>query len=254
MEDVVYAEEIKRNKELGAKSTWPGQRDYPKFCKEICDPPKFLSYFGTPCWNTHALLSVVGSREAQPQTLRWMDEHMDEMAATDQVAFVSGAARGIDQKAHEISLRNFAPTIAFIPAGLAKIYPSDFQKWMAPIVDNGGAVISEFLADTPMYKGHFQKRNRLIAAISPVTFVVEARRKSGSLMTARLAGDYHRTIATLPGFPGDAKYAGNNDLLYDGAQMIRDAWDLQLLVEKENHRLGLGAFRAPQSEAGKNKV
>jgi len=93
--------------------------------------------------------------------------------------------------------------------------------------------MSEFRPETEMRKSHFRTRNRLIAAVSPITLVVQARRQSGSLITAKLAAGLGRTLAVVPGFPSDPEWMGCLDLLFDGAQPVRGASDLLSLVQLE---------------------
>jgi len=214
-----------------AKVVYPGHMDYPAGFNLLEKPPLFLSYFGEASWKTHKCLSVIGSREANYLSLSWMDQHLSELLSLGNLALVSGGARGIDQRAHLLSIRHRKPTIAFLPSGLAQIYPNSFADWVDPIVQNGGAVMSELAPNAPMRTFYFHERNRLIVAMSDVLFVVEARRRSGSSMTARLASENSKTVAVLPGFPSEVNWSGSIDLLCQGAFPIRDALDLRTLLK-----------------------
>lgn len=221
-------------RESGSRITFPGEADYPPGFTRLEDPPLFLSYFGTPCWHSSDLLSVVGSREPCERSLAWMERELQPLAKKGAV-FVSGGARGVDQRAHAISLRTGRPTVAFLPAGLERIYPTNFMDWVKPICEAGGAVVSELAPWESMHKHYFVKRNRMIAALSRVTLIVEARRQSGTMITARCARDNDRVVGVLPGPPGDPRYAGNLELLASGAHMIRDYWDLLTLSNLNSH-------------------
>jgi DNA processing protein len=214
---------------LGARILFPYHADYPETFYRLEKPPLFLSMIGEPCWVGRSCLSVVGSREASRRAIEWMEQHLLAVVQKKKTILVSGGARGIDQKAHALSLRAGQSTIAFLPAGISEIYPADFASWLPDILACKGAVISEFAPHAKMRKYHFERRNRLIAALGRVTFVVEARRQSGSIMTARLARDADKTVCVLPSFPGDPGSAGSLDLLFDGAFPIRDAQDLLTL-------------------------
>ena len=89
--------------------------------------------------------------------------------------------------------------------------------------------MSEYIATEPMYAAHFHQRNRLIAGMSRVVVIIEARRKSGTLITANVALRSGRDVAVVPGFPGDPKYGASLDLIYDGACLLRDYKDIEVL-------------------------
>ena len=147
-----------------------------------------------------------------------------------EVCSISGGARGIDQKAHNISLRIKRPTVAFLPSGLRSVYPRSLSDWSYEIIETGGAIVSEFLPYTTMRKQHFHQRNRLIASISDTLLIVEARLKSGSLLTANLASNIDQLIAVLPSFPDDIQTEGNIKLLLEGVQPIVSSEDLLSLI------------------------
>ncbi len=208
----------------------PFSPHYPHYLLLIDEPPVFLTYRGSPAWLEFNTISVVGSREPSVIGVSWLEEHLRNFIKKNPRAIVSGAARGIDQVAHSVALRARVPTIAFLPSGLDNFYPKDFKYWLPEIIETGGAVISEYLPDQPMLSRHFHRRNRLIVGLSQLLLVVEARRRSGSRMSAGLALDSSRDVAVVPGSPLDPQYGGNLDLLYEGAYLVRDAEDLATLV------------------------
>ncbi len=213
----------------GAQILYPGHDDYPFTDGSLESPPRFLSYWGSPVWRHHPLLAVVGSRNPSRLAVDWLEIHLTRFAQKTSSAIVSGGACGIDQKAHLIAVRLEKPTIVFLPSGLAKPYPKDWLKWKDDVVASGGALVSINSPFQEVRKFHFERRNRLIAALSSLVFVVEARRKSGSSMTARLAREMNRTICCLPGSPLDPRCAGTVDLLFEGGFPVRDAEDLEIL-------------------------
>lgn len=211
------------------KVTCPNDPDYPRSLLSLPYRPQFLFYRGHACWNTSSIISVVGSREASQYSLDWMDREVSDFLDITKATIISGGARGIDQKAHQLSLRKSLPTLALIPSGLAQVYPKEFSNWTSMIESNGGAIMSQFFPHQAMNKGFFQIRNRLIAAMSGLTLVIEARRGSGTLITARYANELGRAVATVPTFPTH-KGLGGLDLIIDGgAHPLRDSADLLAL-------------------------
>jgi DNA processing protein len=217
----------------GVRILHPAHPDYPHEFWALENPPLFLSMFGQPAWLDRPCLSVVGSRDPSVQAIEWLELHLPRFMNYRPVAIVSGGARGIDQKAHALSLGSKQPTVAFLPSGIEAVYPHEFRHWIAEILDGGGAVLSEFAPDEPMRKGHFERRNRMIAALGVLTLVAEARRRSGSVMTARLARDLGRTVAAPPASPLDGRAAGTLDILFDGGQMVREAEDIVTLFDRD---------------------
>ena len=210
----------------GAQIIYPGHAFYPERFGDLPQPPNFLSVSGEFAWQIPLGLGIVGGREPTVQAVKWMEEHFLSALRRRQLFTVSGGARGIDQAAHRLSLRAGRPTIAFIPSGLAQIYPADFRYWRDSIVDSGGAIVSEYAPNELLGSGNFHRRNRMIAALSNSLFVVEAARKSGSLITARYALELGRSLCALPASALEPRAMGTLDLLYDGASLIRDADDL----------------------------
>ncbi len=205
---------------------YPGHYLYPESFLNIDRPPKLLTYLGAPAWLSMNRISVVGSRDMSGESRQWMELYFDRFLKKTGAVTVSGAAFGIDQLVHRLSIRNFLPSIAFLPSGLSQIYPRRFIYDIEYLIEANGAVISEFLPNVEMKKHHFERRNRLISGLCKVLFVVEARRKSGSIMTARLALTQGRTLCVLPSSPIQTNNLGNLDLLFDGAHPLRDEIDL----------------------------
>lgn len=206
--------------------------DYPRLWKSLSRGPLLFSYIGYPVWNENITLAVVGSRTPMRDTLLWMQREFSAFLRECQVTVVSGGARGIDQWAHRLALDYRRPTVCVYPSGLLNPYPPGFEALADRIVDQGGALISTFGLEQGMRKDFFHIRNRWIAGLSGATFVVEANRRSGSALSARLALEEGREVATLPVFPMSAQGLGNLQLLNDGATLIRDSVDLEALVNR----------------------
>ena len=196
---------------------------YPALLKQIDDPPPILTYVGNleaqmPC------LAMVGSRQATAygiNTARQLAKTLSEKGLT----VVSGMARGIDTAAHQGCLDAGGRTIAVIGSGLKKIYPKENRHLVDKIITNG-AVVSEFKLDTEPFPYNFPARNRIIAGLSCGTVVVEAAKKSGSLITARLSAEYNREIFAVPGSIKSKKSEGTHALLKQGAKLVENETDI----------------------------
>jgi DNA processing protein len=233
------------------KWTHPGATDYPARLLESSAPPRILCYTGEPVWLREDLISVVGSREPSRDSMDWMRTHLLGLLQEHRLSVVSGGARGVDTWAHEISLLAGRPTVCFLPSGILKPYPAKNERLFGRILKAGGCLVSGFPPDAAMEKRYFHQRNRWIAGLSLVTFIVEAQRKSGSLLTARMALEEGRSICTLPVSPQAHQGQGNLDLLADGAQILRDQKDLELFLRQE---LSLRSTESPDADSEEQNV
>ena len=222
-----------QTKKHGLRWTWVGQADFPEGLLRLSDPPLIFSYQGEPAWTKETMISVVGSREPMADSIDWMRRHLLPALHEGKVTAVSGGARGVDAFAHELTLLSGRPPICFLPSGLLRPYPNAHAPLFRRILDAGGALISGFPPDAEMRKSYFHARNRWIAGISLLTLIIEAQRKSGSYLTARMAMEEGRSIATLPVSPLAGRGLGNLDLLFDGAFLLRNKEDLLSLIESE---------------------
>ena len=211
------------------KFTYIFNKNYPKNLYKLKDPPFFLSYMGSPIWNDVLKLSVVGSRNPSTKSLKWMEDNLLVLFENG-VCSISGAAIGIDQKTHTLSTRVKKPTISILPSGINNIYPKSAIPMIDEIIACGGAVISEYSLGQTMLKFNFHNRNRLIAAMGDATLIVEARIRSGTMITAVKAMEINQPLAVLPAFPTDSKACGNVKLLMDGVVPVRDSDDLLIMM------------------------
>lgn len=196
---------------------------YPVLLKQIPDPPPFLTYVGS-LDNQSPCLSVVGSRTATAYGLR-SAEHLAYKLAAKGFQVVSGLARGIDAMAHRGALKAKGKTIAVLGSGLNKIYPRENIPLFHAIAETG-TVFSEFKLNTDPFASNFPVRNRIIAGLSCGSIVVEAARRSGSLITARLAGEYNREVFAVPGSIQSKKSEGTHSLLKQGARLVENEMDI----------------------------
>ena len=213
----------------GIRWSYPGCADYPLTWSRMIDPggPKLFCYKGEAVWLSMPTISIVGSRTPMRETCLWMQREISQLLDVTRISVVSGGARGVDQWAHRICMDSGRPTVCIFPAGLQKIYPPGSENLFHRILDTGGAWVSTFALNQEMRKRMFIERNRWIAGLSPVTFVAEANRRSGSSLTAKLAHLEGRALCTLPVSPYSVQGLGNLDLLKDHrAHMIRNYRDL----------------------------
>jgi DNA processing protein len=197
--------------------------DYPFLLAHIPDPPPYLYVYG----RIDAIrqpVAVVGSRNATTYGLA-MTERLCRDLAVRGLTIVSGMARGIDTAAHMGALMGRGQTVAVLGSGLEKIYPAENRKLFHRIADNG-AVISEFALLAEPDPHHFPQRNRIISGMTWGTVVVEATRRSGSLITARLAAEQNREVFAVPGSITSFKSSGTHTLIKQGAKLVEHAQDI----------------------------
>jgi DNA processing protein len=197
--------------------------EYPGLLREIPDPPPLLYVYGRLEGNS-ANLAVVGSRNATGYGITTTNRLCESLAAY-KMTIVSGMARGIDTAAHEGALAGRGRTLAVLGSGLEQIYPAENRKLFHRIAENG-AVVSEFPLKAKPEAHHFPIRNRVISGMSLGTVVVEATKKSGSLITARLAAEQNREVFAVPGSVQSFKSTGTHTLIKQGAKLVEHAQDI----------------------------
>jgi DNA processing protein len=198
--------------------------NYPALLKEIYDPPVLLYVKGALPKDSETCLAVIGSREATVHGLEMASVMGHDLAEAGAVV-VSGLARGIDSAAHRGALEAKGRTVAVLGCGLARMYPPENKKLAEEIVKKG-ALVSEFLMKEGPELYHFPMRNRIISGMSRALVVVEAREKSGALITVGCALEQGRDVYALPGNAGSKKTLGSNGLLKQGAIPVTDASDI----------------------------
>jgi DNA processing protein len=198
-------------------------RDYPQLLREIPDPPPYLYVSGKLC-SSNLNIAVVGSRNATGYGLATTRSLCAGLAGLG-ITIVSGMARGIDTAAHEGAMAAGGETIAVLGSGLERIYPAENKRLFQRISQNG-AVVSEFALRTEPEGHNFPLRNRIISGMSLGTVVVEATKKSGSLITARLAAEQNREVFAVPGSIQSFKSTGTHTLIKQGAKLVEHAQDI----------------------------
>lgn len=198
----------------------PADPDYPSLLWEIPDPPPVLYYRGPwrPNYLPTVTVGIVGTRRPSPYGRRWtqrLSRHLSQRQAT----IVSGMAAGVDTLAHQSCLDSGGQTIAVLGTGVDVVYPRDNAALYQRIVETG-LILSEYPDGTPPDRGHFPRRNRIIAGLSHATLVTEAPERSGALITAYLANDYGRHVYALPDGLDNPTARGCLNLINRGAAMV----------------------------------
>lgn len=201
--------------------------EYPPLLREIYRPPLLLFGLGNPQLLLQPYLAVIGSRNAAPLSLSITETIVNELCAAG-YGIVSGMALGIDGLAHKRALANNAPTIAVLGCGPDLNYPPRNRQLRLQIADEG-VVLSEYPPGTPAKTEHFPARNRIISGISKGVLVAEAKKQSGSLITARYAIEQGREVFAIPGPVLYAGSAGCHLLIQQGAKLVTCSQDI--LVE-----------------------
>lgn len=197
---------------------------YPPMLKEIVHPPLVLFYCGNLQLLAMKKVGIVGARmhsQYATKIIKGWGEGLTKQAYT----IVSGLAQGIDSLAHDTMLNNGGSTIAVVGTGLNVVYPARHRTLQQKIGQHG-LLLSEYLPEMGPRRYHFPERNRIIAGLCSAIVVVEARKRSGSLITARLALEANRSIFALPGRIDDLNSFGTNQLINDGAIPILSNEDL----------------------------
>jgi len=213
--------------------------DFPELLKEIPDAPLRLRYEGELPKVGNKLLAVVGSRKFTSYG-REMCETLIAGLANSPVTIISGLALGMDSIAHRAALSAGLQTIAIPGSGLDRkvLHPHSHVNLAEEIIENGGGLISEYDDTMPASVWAFPKRNRIMAGMCHATIVIEAERKSGTLITSRLATEYNREVGCVPGPVDSPTSDGPHMLIRLGAALIRDANDVLELLglqRKDEH-------------------
>ncbi|WP_390908130.1 DNA-processing protein DprA [Paracoccus broussonetiae] len=195
---------------------------YPPALRDIPEAPPILWIRGRTETLDPPCVAVVGARNASSLGLR-MARGLSLGLAEAGVTVIAGLARGIDTVAHEAALG--PGTVAVMAGGIDRIYPAE-NSALAEAICQTGLLVSEQPPGTDPVARHFPARNRIISGLSRAVVVIEAAHRSGSLITARAALDQGREVMAVPGHPMDARAAGCNALLRDGALLIRNSQDV----------------------------
>lgn len=230
--------ELARAQSAGARLIVRGDADYPDLLKQIDAAPPVLWTLG-PLKPRRKAIAIVGARNASAAGQKIAQMLAHELGEAG-FHIISGLARGVDSRAHEMSLKT--GTAAVLGGGVDDIYPPENRSLYEQIREQG-LLVSESPVGHRATASDFPRRNRIISALSLATIVVEAEPRSGSLITARLAAEQNREVFAVPGSPLDPRCRGTNDLLRQGANMCESAEDVIRVLEAQM------GFSAPENVA-----
>jgi len=246
--------EIEASRKLGVTLIAIGEADYPRRLQMIDDPPPLIALRGRTATLTMPQVAMVGSRNASAAGVK-ITQRLAHGLCEAGFAVVSGLARGIDAAAHRASLET--GTVAVLAGGHDRIYPPEHTGLLDAILSAGAAVSEMPLGWEPRARD-FPRRNRLISGLSLGIVIVEAAKRSGSLITARLALEQGREVFAVPGSPLDPRAEGTNGLIKQGATPVTEADDIVSVLqpimgfelparepETEDHKAAPGAEPAP---------
>jgi len=212
--------ELANAAKLGIRFVAFGELDYPKPLQAIDDAPPLIAVRGSVATLARPTVAIVGSRNASAAGLTFT-ERLARQLGENRYVIASGLARGIDTRAHRASLQT--GTIAVIAGGHDRLYPAENGPLVEKILDSGGAIVSEMPLGWEPRGRDFPRRNRIVSGLSYGVVVVEAARRSGSLITARYALEQGREVFAVPGSPLDPRAEGPNDLIREGATLCAAA-------------------------------
>jgi DNA processing protein len=224
--EAAIQQEMERTTRLRARYIFLDDAGYPPLLAELDNAPVALTVLGnTDLW-TQPAVAIVGARNASAAGCRFARQIAQQLTGLG-IAVVSGLARGIDAAAHQGALSG--GTVGVIAGGIDNVYPPEHGELQAAVAAQG-LLVAEMPPGTEPRARHFPHRNRIIAGLAAGTLVVEAVPKSGSLITARLAGEAGREVMAIPGSPLDPRSRGCNQLIREGAVLVQDAADIAELI------------------------
>ncbi|MCK4508040.1 MAG: DNA-processing protein DprA [Desulfuromonadales bacterium] len=200
--------------------------DYPQILRHIPDPPVLL--YGCGTLPDELAIAIVGTRNPTDFGRRFTEQLAEELAVAG-VIVISGLARGIDAAAHRGALRGGGKTLAVLGCGIDRIYPRDNTRLYHQIIEQG-TIISEYPPGSEPLPGHFPGRNRIISGLSKGTLVMEACRKSGSLITAEFALEQGKEVMAVPGGVNNKTSYGPNLLIKQGAHAVTESIEILEII------------------------
>jgi len=199
--------------------------EYPRYLKEIPNPPPLLYIEGSLEPGDQWAVAIVGTRRLTAYGRKVTHDLVGGLVRSN-VTIVSGLARGIDAVAHEAALDFGGRTIAVLGSGLDCIYPAEHRSLAEQITSGHGALISEYALGVPPDAKNFPPRNRIISGLSLGVIVVEAGQRSGALITASFALEQNREVFAIPGNITSPASVGTNNLIQQGAKLVRGVEDI----------------------------
>lgn len=208
---------------------------YPSKLRNIKNPPTKLYMQGNYDLLKNNSVAIVGSRECTSYGFREAYEFAKKLSKKG-ICIISGLAEGIDTSAHLGGMHQIGRTVAVLGTGLNKIFPEENEILAKSIIKNDGLIITEYEAGEEPKPANFPKRNRIMSGISDAVLVIEAKRKSGTTITARLAKEQNKKVFCLPSNIDSKNGSGTNELIKDGAILVTEPEDIlkRIIIEPED--------------------
>ena len=198
---------------------------YPKILKNIKNPPKQLYLEGNiKLLDTYGI-AIIGSRKCSENGSKMAKKFAQELVSQN-ITIISGMANGIDTYAHMGALKNRGNTIAVLGCGFNNIYPQENEKLYKQIINSNGLIVSEYPPETEASSEKFIERNRIVSGLSIGILVIEAKHRSGTSVTAKIAKSQNRKVFTIPHDLNDKCGIGTNRLIKKGASLITSTKDI----------------------------
>ncbi len=207
------------------KTIYQNQKEYPEKLSKIYAPPAKLYVLGDETILNKPSIAIIGCRNASQYGKRVAFKFAYELAKKG-IIIVSGLARGIDIYSHLGAVKANGKTIAVLGSGFNHIYPSEHKKYCVDIIEKGGAIITEYENNTKPIPTNFPARNRIISGLSNGVLVVEAKQKSGTLITVDYALDQGKNVFIIPGNITSNNSYGTNELIKQGAKLVTNIEDI----------------------------
>ena len=222
--------ELQQARKHDIKLCFFDDEDYPNRLKNCNDSPYFFYYKGTNCMNNPKSMAIVGTRNASNYGKDVVKKIVEGLAPHN-VCIISGLARGIDTCAHEEALVKNLNTVAVLGCGLSMVYPSENRKLAQQILEQGGAIVSEYPFDAMPDRMNFPKRNRVIAGLADAVVVAESQEKGGSIITADIAHSYNRDVFAVPGSIFQKSQQGCHELIRNNvAALVSSGEDIATMM------------------------
>ena len=192
---------------------------YPEKLRKIYNPPKHLYCLGDISLLNNPSIAIIGCRNASKYGFKICKIFADKLSKSG-ITIISGLAKGIDSQAHISSFYNVGKTIAVLGCGVDVIYPKENEELYRAIIQNGGLIVSEYELGTKPSKELFPQRNRIISGLASGVLVVEAKKRSGTMITVNHALEQGREVFVIPGNIDSLNSEGTNALIKDGARIV----------------------------------
>lgn len=207
------------------KIIYQAQKEYPQKLNKIYAPPAKLHLLGDASILNKPSIAIIGCRDASEYGKKMAFMFAYKLAKKG-IVIVSGLARGIDIYSHLGAVKAGGKTIAVLGSGLGNIYPAENKKYCKEIIKTGGAIITEYEYNKKPQKMNFPARNRIISGLSEGVLVVEAKQKSGTLITVDYALEQGREVFAIPGPITEQNSYGTNELIKEGAKLVTNIEDI----------------------------